>query len=133
MENNPIKYYFYDDKTKWREDMCDLVFRLKKNYNFYFSGTFSTIHRSLGEVIDTHGKKNAHKMILYFNDNSGEVSLVIYSRKNTTAYVLKDVYISQRTMYGLRAKLLKSYQEAVNEQLQSDLSSERESIQPKID
>lgn len=133
METNSVKYCFYSDKTKWRKDMCDLVYRLKKNYNFYFSGTFITIRRSLGELIDARGKKNTHKMIMYFNDNSGEVSLVIYSRKNTTAYVLKDVYISQRSMYGLRARLLKSYQEAVNEQLQSDLSPERRPIQPKID
>ena len=47
-------------KDEWLKEMPDLIYKLKKNYGFYYSGCFR-ISKDILEI--TKNKKHKHKII----------------------------------------------------------------------
>lgn len=98
----------YCDRDKWLKVLPDIIYKLKKEYNFrmYSTGLFgyTCIHKfeSIEEFVSKKHSKNTHKMILYRSDGL-RYYFVIYSKKNPTVYIC-DAYKSGDTNCWNRVK-----------------------------
>ena len=98
------------NKENWLNDMPKLIYDLKLNYNFYFSGFYTKIKKDILEIIKN--PKNKHKISIYNKDN--RFWLVVYRRGTPdiyyTAEYKKDTNNS-RISYFMK-KFRKSYEQA---------------------
>ena len=101
------------NKEEWLNDMPKLIYDLKLNYNFYFSGFYTKIKRDILEIIKN--PKNKHKISIYNKDN--RFWLVVYKKGSPdiyyTAEYKKDTNNS-RISYFMK-KFRKSYEQAESE------------------
>ena len=97
-------------KEDWLNDMSELIYNLKLNYNFYFSGFYTRIKKDILEIIKN--PKNKHKISIYTKDN--RFWLVVYGKGSPdiyyTAEYKKDINKS-RISYFMR-KFRESYKKA---------------------
>lgn len=101
------------NKEDWLNDMPKLIYNLKLNYNFYFSGFYTRIKKDILEIIKN--PKNKHKISIYNKDN--RFWLVVYKKESPdiyyTAEYKKDTNNS-RISYFMN-KFRKSYEKAESE------------------
>lgn len=101
------------NKDEWLNDMPKLIYDLKLNYNFYFSGFYTKIKKDILEIIKN--PKNKHKISIYNKDN--RFWLVVYKKGSPdiyyTAEYKKDTS-SSRIGYFMK-KFRTSYEQAENE------------------
>lgn len=119
-------------KEEWLKEMPELIYRLKLNYNFYFSGYYSNIKRDILDIVKN--PKNKHKIAVYAKDN--RFWLVVYRKGSPDIYYVseykKDVKTS-RISYFMR-KFRKSYKKAeaeYEERLYTDRMAYAGGIQQK--
>ena len=97
-------------KEEWLKEMPKLIYKLKLDYNFYFSGYYSNIKRDILEIVKN--PKNKHKIAIYCKDN--RFWLVVYRKGSPDIYYIseykKDAKTS-RISYFMR-KFRKSYKKA---------------------
>lgn len=97
-------------KDEWLSEMPKLIYDLKLNYNFYFSGFYTNIKKDILEIIKN--PKNKHKISIYNKDN--RFWLVVYRKGSPdiyyTAEYKKDTS-SSRISYFMK-KFRKSYEQA---------------------
>ena len=98
------------NKEEWLSEMPELIYNLKLNYNFYFSGFYTRIKKDILEVIKN--PKHKHKIAVYTKDN--RFWLVVYRKGSPdiyyTAEYKKDI-TQARINYFMR-KFRKSYKKA---------------------
>ena len=98
------------NKEEWLSEIPELIYNLKLNYNFYFSGFYTIIKKDILEIIKN--PKNKHKIAVYTKDN--RFWLVVYRKGSPdiyyTAEYKKDTSKS-RISYFMR-KFRKSYEKA---------------------
>ena len=107
------------NKEEWLTEMPHLIYHLKYNYNFYFSGFYSTIKKDILEIIKN--PKNKHKIAIYNKDN--RFFLVVYKKGSPDIYTCteyKNDTKQNRISYFMR-KFRKSYQKAEAEYEQEQL------------
>ena len=101
------------NKEEWLNDLPKLIYDLKLNYNFYFSGFYTKIKKDILEIIKN--PKNKHKISIYNKDN--RFWLVVYKKESPdiyyTAEYKKDTSNS-RISYFMK-KFRKSYEKAESE------------------
>ena len=97
-------------KEEWISEMPELIYNLKLNYNFYFSGFYTKIKKDILEIVKN--PKHKHKIAVYNKDN--RFFLVVYRKGSPdiyyTAEYKKDTN-SSRISYFMK-KFRKSYEEA---------------------
>lgn len=69
-------------KDKWFSDIPKLIYNLKRNYGFYYSGQHTSITRHITDVLDP--KKHNHKIVLY--ENNKIFYLVVYRKAGPIVY-----------------------------------------------
>lgn len=110
------------NKEEWLSEMPELIYNLKLNYNFYFSGFYTKIKKDILEIIKN--PKHKHKIAVYTKDN--RFWLVVYRKGSPdiyyTAEYKKDINNS-RVNYFMR-KFNKSYEKAEAEYESRIYSSE---------
>lgn len=98
------------NKEQWLTEMPELIYKLKVNYNFYFSGYYATIRKDILEIIKN--PKNKHKIAVYNKDN--RFWLVVYRKGSPDIYYTaeyKNDAKQGRVNYFMK-KFRKSYQKA---------------------
>ena len=110
------------NKEEWLNEMPELIYNLKLNYNFYFSGFYTNIKKDILEIVKN--QKQKHKIAIYNKDN--RFWLVVYRKGSPdiyyTAEYKKDTDKS-RISYFIR-KFRKSYEKAEAEYESRIYSSE---------
>ena len=110
------------NKEEWLSEIPELIYNLKLNYNFYFSGFYTKIKKDILEIIKN--PKNKHKIAVYTKDN--RFWLVVYRKGSPdiyyTAEYKKDINTS-RISYFMK-KFNKSYEKAEAEYESRIYSSE---------
>ena len=100
-------------KEEWLNEIPELIYSLKLNYNFYFSGFYTRIKKDILEIVKN--PKNKHKISIYNKDN--RFWLVVYKKGAPdiyyTAEYKKDTNNS-RISYFMK-KFRKSYEKAESE------------------
>ena len=97
-------------KEEWLNDIPKLIYNLKLNYNFYFSGFYTKIKKDILEIVKN--PKNKHKISIYNKDN--RFWLVVYKKGVPDIYYTgeyKKDTSSSRINYFMR-KFRKSYKNA---------------------
>ena len=97
-------------KEQWLTEMPELIYKLKLNYNFYFSGYYTTIRKDILEIIKN--PKHKHKIAIYNKDN--RFFLVVYRKGSPDIYTCteyKNDTKQSRISYFMR-KFRKSYKKA---------------------
>ena len=98
------------NKEEWLSEIPELIYNLKLNYNFYFSGFYTNIKKDILEIIKN--PKHKHKIAIYNKDN--RFFLVVYRKGSPDIYYTseykKDTNNS-RISYFMR-KFRKSYKKA---------------------
>ena len=108
-------------KEEWLTDIPCLIYKLKKEYGFYYSGGAYRITRDILEVIKN--PKNKHKITLYRNDR--RFFLVVY-RKNDTIIYFTNEYRNDKNWNRIRyfeKKFERAYARAERD-LENDLFKE---------
>ena len=70
------------NKEEWLNEMPKLIYNLKLNYNFYFSGFYIKIKKDILEIIKN--PKHQHKIAVYTKDN--RFWLVVYRKGSPDIY-----------------------------------------------
>lgn len=73
-------------KEEWLTNIPELIYHLKKNYNFYYSGFCCRISKDILEIIKN--PKHRHKIILYNKNN--RFFLVVYTKNGADIYATMD-------------------------------------------
>lgn len=74
------------EKDAWLNDIPELIYMLKKKYNFYYSGYYARISKDILDVVNP--KKHKHKIVLY---NRGQrFFLVIYKKDDFDIYFTNE-------------------------------------------
>ena len=98
------------NKEEWLSEMPKLIYDLKLNYNFYFSGFYTKIKKDILEIIKN--PKNKHKISIYNKDN--RFWLVVYKKESPNIYYTaeykKDTNNSRINYF--MSKFRKSYERA---------------------
>ena len=104
-------------KEEWLRDIPELIYKLKKDYGFYYSGFKTHISKDILEVINP--KKHNHKIVLY--ENNKTFYLVVYRKAGTDIYYT-DIFrdSSWRRIYSFITFFKKEYERAERE-LENDL------------
>lgn len=85
------------NKDEWLTDMPKLVYMLKKQYGFYYSGFRVRIAKDILEVINS--KKHKHKIVLY---QRGQRFFLVVYRKNDTVIYFTNEYASDKNWNRIR-------------------------------
>lgn len=103
------------NKDKWLEDMPELVYKLKYNYNFYFNGLCTSIQRDILEIVNEKKDKHKHKIVFY--QKNQRLFIVVYRKGSPDIYICneyKDLdrvkYL--RSLYYFLNKLKRAYKKA---------------------
>lgn len=112
----------YTDKKLWMKEMGDLIYKLKRKYNFYYPNITAFITKNIFDVVKANNKKHYKKMILYWNTEIDYYYLVIYCTKKISIYVLTDEYSKSKVRQNRYKSALtficsfsKEYNKAVKE------------------
>jgi hypothetical protein len=82
-------------KEEWLTEIPKLIYKLKKNYGFYYNcRSYSRISRDILDVINP--KKHKHKIVLYNKDN--KFFVVVYRKNDTVIYYTNEY--KRDTRYG---------------------------------
>lgn len=74
------------NKDAWLSEMPDLIYLLKRKYNFYYSGLYARISRDILDAINPN--KHKHKIVLY---NRGQrFFLVVYKKNDYDIYFTNE-------------------------------------------
>ena len=98
------------NKEEWLSEMPELIYNLKLNYNFYFSGFYTKIKKDILEIVKN--PKHKHKIAVYTKDN--RFWLVVYRKGSPDIYytaAYKKDSTPNRIRYFMR-KFRKSYEKA---------------------
>lgn len=86
-------------RKEWLKEMPEVIYNLKKNYNFYWNGGGpSIIKNEITDIINKNYNKNRHKIILYQKDRR-QVYLVVYAKKTVTVYYCNEYAYEQNITY----------------------------------
>lgn len=105
-------------KEEWLNDIPEMIYKLKKNYGFYYSGFYCNINKDILEVINP--KKHKHKVVLYRRDQ--RFFLVVY-RKNDQIIYFTNEYVGDTNWNRIRyfeKKFSRAYKRAERE-LENDM------------
>ena len=107
----------YLTNEEWFKDMPELIYKLKKNYGFYYSGHYTSITRHIKDVLNP--KKHKHKIILY--ENNKIFYLVVYRKSGPNVYYT-DIFrdSSWRRIYAFINLFKQEYNRAERD-LENDL------------
>lgn len=72
-------------KDEWLKEMPELIYKLKKEYGFYYSGCFR-ISKDILEIIKN--KKHKHKIVVY--NHNQRFFFVIYRKNDTVIYFTNE-------------------------------------------
>ena len=100
-------------KEEWLNEIPKMIYNLKLNYNFYFSGFYTRIKKDILEIIKN--PKNKHKISIYNKDN--RFWLVVYKKESPDIYytaAYKQDTNNSRISYFMK-KFRKSYDKAESE------------------
>lgn len=100
------------NKEEWLNEMPQLIYNLKRNYNFYFSGFYVTITKDILDIVKN--PKNKHKISIYKRANDNRFFLVVYRKGSPDIYYTaeyKNDTSSNRIRYFMK-KFEKSYKKA---------------------
>ena len=109
------------NKDEWLTEIPKLIYKLKKEYSFYYSGFNTRITKDILDVINP--KKHKHKIVLYNKEN--KFFLVVY-RKNDTIIYYTNEYRQDKTFNRIRyfvKKFSAAYKKAEKE-LEDELFNE---------
>lgn len=105
-------------KEEWLKEMPELIYKLKKEYGFYFSGYYSIIRKDILDVVKP--EKHKHKIIIYRRGQ--RFFLVVYKKNDFDVYYTNE-YVKDtswnRINYFLK-KFNSAYKKAEGE-LEDDL------------
>ena len=73
-------------RQEWLNDIPDLIYYLKKAYNFYYNENVLVKTNDIKELVLRKHKKNKHKIIAYYNSYSYMYYLVVYCRDRIDIY-----------------------------------------------
>ena len=111
------------NKEEWLSEMPKLIYNLKLNYNFYFSGFYTRIKKDILEIVKN--PKHKHKIAVYTKDN--RFWLVVYRKGSPDIYYTAEYKKDSkpnRIRYFMR-KFRKSYEKAEAEYDQNEESNYR--------
>ena len=100
-------------KEEWLNEIPKMIYNLKLNYNFYFSGFYTRIKKDILEIIKN--PKNKHKISIYNKDN--RFWLVVYKKGSPDVYQTAEYKrdtSNSRISYFMK-KFRKSYEQAESE------------------
>lgn len=100
------------NKDEWLTEIPHLIYNLKVNYNFYFSGYYSTISKDILEIVKN--PKHKHKIAVYKSSKDNRFFLVVYRKGSPDIYYTpeyKNDTKQSRISYFMR-KFRKSYKKA---------------------
>lgn len=101
------------NKEEWLNDMPKLIYKLKKEYGFYYSGFRCRIAKDILEVIKN--KKHKHKIVLY---QRGQRFFIVVYRKNDTVIYFTNEYVDDKNWNRIRyfeKKFSRAYSKAERE------------------
>ena len=84
-------------KEEWLQDIPELIYKLKKEYGFYYSGFHTRITKDILEVINP--KKHKHKIVLY---QRGQRFFIVVYRKNDTIIYFTNEYVNDKNWNRVR-------------------------------
>ena len=86
-------------RKEWLKEMPDVIYRLKKDYNFYYScNRPALIKKEITEIINKGYERNRHKIVLYQRERR-QVYLVVYAKKTVTVYYCNEYAYEQDLQY----------------------------------
>lgn len=100
-------------KEQWLEEIPELIYKLKKDYGFYYSGFPVRITKDILDIINT--KKHKHKIVLYKRDQ--RYFMVVYRKNDTIIYFTneyRDDKKNNRIRYFIK-KFSRAYKKAEKE------------------
>lgn len=108
-------------KEEWLTEIPELIYKLRKEYGFYYSGWSCNIRRSIFEVIkDKKNLKNRHRIVLYQNNQN--FYLVIYRKNDTVIYETGEYhYDTKWNRISYFTKKFKKYYDKATEELENDM------------
>ena len=93
-------------KEEWLTKVPELIYKLKKDYGFYFSGMYSCISKDILEAVNPN--KHKHKIMLYKRNQ--RFFLVVYMKNGYDIYYTNE-YINDTSWNRVRY-FLKKFQRA---------------------
>ena len=108
-------------KDEWLKEIPELIYKLKKDYNFYYSCFPVRISKDILEIVKN--PKNRHKIVLYKSGN--KYFLVVYRKADCVIYYTNAYWQDiddgkyNRIRYFIK-KFSKAYEKA-KEELESEL------------
>lgn len=100
-------------KDEWLRDIPELIYKLKKDYGFYFSGYYSVIKKDILDAIKPD--KHKHKIVCYRRGQ--RFFLVVYKKNDFDIYYTNE-YVNDtswnRINYFLK-KFTRAYRKAEGE------------------
>lgn len=88
-------------RKEWLKEMPEIIYNLKKNYNFYYGKRPIEIKRDIIDIVEENYDKNRHKIILYKTKNRELLSLylVVYAKKTVTIYYCLEYRYEQDIIF----------------------------------
>lgn len=108
-------------KDEWLTEIPKLIYKLKKDYGFYYSGFKINIRKDILDVINP--KKHKHKIVLY--NKEGKFFLVVYRKNDTVIYYTNEY--KQDTKYNRIKYFLNKFSDAykkAEKELEDELFSD---------
>lgn len=100
-------------KEVWLKEMPELIYKLKKEYGFYYSGFICKITKDILEVINK--SKHKHKIVLYRRNQ--RFFLVVYRKAGPVIYFTNE-YVDDQNWNRIRyfeKKFSRAYKRAERE------------------
>lgn len=88
-------------RKEWLKELPEVIYNLKKNYNFYYSKRPIEIKRDIKDIVEENYDRNRHKIILYRTKNRELLSLylVVYAKKTVTIYYCLEYRYEQNIIF----------------------------------
>jgi hypothetical protein len=98
------------NKDEWLNDIPKIIYTLKKNYGFYYSGMRVKTTKDILEVINP--KKHRHKIVLY--QRGQRYFLVIYKKSGPDIYFTNEYVKDEKwnRMKYFQDKFYRAYKKA---------------------
>ena len=79
------------NKDAWLSEIPDMIYLLKRKYNFYYSGFYARINKDILEAINPN--KHRHKIVLY---NRGQRFFLVVYKKNDYDIYFTNEYVNDK-------------------------------------
>ena len=76
------------NKEEWLSEIPELIYKLKSNYNFYFSGYYANINRDILDIVNRNKDKHKHKISVYKRNN--RFFVVVYRKYSPDIYYTNE-------------------------------------------